>query len=271
MTTDGRLLDGKRVLVTGAGGRLGCSLMAVLSREGASIAALDLTLEGAERGAALASGEAYAVVADVTNASQVADAIAQAEGAIGPLDILVNSHGIFPSSLIRDMKVEDWDRVFAVNVRGCMLTCKEVARRWVERHSGGCIINVSSGAGTSARQGAAHYCASKAALNMLTSCLAIELGADNIRVNTVAPGLILDDVVVKGDTTVHPYVQAMLEAIPLGRTGRPENIAEAIAFLASDRSAWTTGELLEINGGSHAGRTHMPLADDAPRIHAGRK
>jgi NAD(P)-dependent dehydrogenase (short-subunit alcohol dehydrogenase family) len=63
----------------------------------------------------------------------------------------------------------------------------------------------------------------------------------------------------------------MLEAIPLGRTGRPENIAEAIAFLASDRSAWTTGELLEINGGSHAGRTHMPLADDAPRIHAGRK
>jgi NAD(P)-dependent dehydrogenase (short-subunit alcohol dehydrogenase family) len=97
---------------------------------------------------------------------------------------------------------------------------------------------------------------------MLTEVLAIELGPHRIRVNGVAPGLILDDVVTLESENQHPYINLMLRGTPLGRTGRAEDVAEAIAFLASDRSPWTTGALLEITGGSHCGRTHVPLTRD---------
>jgi NAD(P)-dependent dehydrogenase (short-subunit alcohol dehydrogenase family) len=161
---------------------------------------------------------------------------------------------------VLDVTVEEWDRVFAVNVRGTMLCCQAVARQMVARGARGAIVNVSSGASTSARAGAAHYCGSKAAVNMLTEVLATELGPHGIRVNAVAPGLVLDDVVTKGDRVGHPYVRDMLAATPLGRTGSPEDIASAVTFLASDRSAWITGEVLYVTGGTHCGRTHMAPA-----------
>ena len=151
-------------------------------------------------------------------------------------------------------------RVFAVNVRGTMLCCQAVARQLVARSAPGAIVNISSGASTSARAGAAHYCGSKAAVNMLTEVLATELGSHGIRVNAVAPGLVLDAVTRKGEPVGHPYVRDMLAATPLGRTGSPEDIASAVMFLASDRSAWITGEILYVTGGTHCGRTHMAPA-----------
>jgi NAD(P)-dependent dehydrogenase (short-subunit alcohol dehydrogenase family) len=158
------------------------------------------------------------------------------------------------------MDDEEWDRVFAINTRGTMICCRAVARRLVARGARGAIVNVSSGAATSARAGGSHYNSSKAAVNMLTQVLAIELGPVGIRVNAIAPGLIMDDVLVTGATHGSKYVEMMLQATPLGRTGAAGDIAPAVVFLASDRSAWTTGAILEITGGSHCGRPHMPMS-----------
>ncbi len=123
----------------------------------------------------------------------------------------------------------------------------------------GGIVNISSGAGSSARTGGSHYCGSKAALEMLTEVMAIEMGPHGIRVNAVAPGLIMDQVLqppVPEGTS--PYVAALLEGIPLRRTGRPEDIADAVVFLCSEQATWITGTIFGVHGGSQAGRTHLP-------------
>jgi NAD(P)-dependent dehydrogenase (short-subunit alcohol dehydrogenase family) len=140
-----------------------------------------------------------------------------------------------------------------------MLTCQALARRWVDAGTGGAIVNISSAAATSGRAGGAHYSGSKAAVNMLTRIFAIELGQYGIRVNAIAPGLVLDKVITEESEDNHPYVNLTLKGTPMGRTGSPFDIAEAAAFLASDRSGWTTGAILEVTGGTHTGRTHMPF------------
>jgi NAD(P)-dependent dehydrogenase (short-subunit alcohol dehydrogenase family) len=160
------------------------------------------------------------------------------------------------------MEVDEWDQVFAINVRGTMLMCRTVARRWVDAGIKGAIITVSSVAARSARAGGSHYCSSKAAVSMMTEVFALELGPYGIRVNAVAPGLIVDTVVEAEDDKLHPYVNMMLRGTPLRRTGDPREIADAVVFLASDKSSWTTGAVLEITGGSHCGRTHMPYTGD---------
>jgi NAD(P)-dependent dehydrogenase (short-subunit alcohol dehydrogenase family) len=193
----------------------------------------------------------------VASPEDVELAVAEAESRLGPVDVLVNAAGIFPNHVLVEMPLEEWDRVFAVNVRGTMLACRTLARRWIERGTRGAIVNVSSGAATSARAGSSHYCGSKAAVNMLTHVLAIELGRHGIRVNAVAPGLVLDEVVTAHERDQHPYIGAMLDATPMGRTGSPDDIAETAAFLASERSAWTTGGIVEVTGGSHCGRPHL--------------
>jgi NAD(P)-dependent dehydrogenase (short-subunit alcohol dehydrogenase family) len=167
------------------------------------------------------------------------------------------------------MDVAEWDHTFAVNVRGMMLCCQAVGRRWVQRGTKGSIVNLSSGASRSARPGSAHYAGSKAAVNLLTEVLATELGPQGIRVNAVLPGLVMDEVMAAEDPDKHPYVNLMLSLTPLGRTGAPLDIAEAVAFLASDRSGWTTGAMLEVTGGSHCGRTNAPLTGQL-RMHPGR-
>src|SRR6185503_2030599 len=154
---------------------------------------------------------------------------------------------------------DEWDRTFAVNARGCMLTCRAVARQLIQRRSAGAIVNVSSGAATSARQGAAGYSGSKAAINMLTQALAIELGPYGIRVNAVSPGLVTDEPLRAADPRLTPYMQLMLDMTPLGRTGQPSDIAEVVVFVASERNAWMSGSIVEVSGGSHTGRPHVPL------------
>ena len=175
---------------------------------------------------------------------------------------LVNCHGFVPNSPLLEMDVGVWDHVFAVNVRGTMLTTRACARRWVERGVHGAVVNLSSVAARSARPGGSHYCSSKAAVSMMTEVFAAELGPHGIRVNAVAPGLVLDEVHDKASAALPPYAVAMLEATPLGRTGSPDEIADAIAFLLSDRSPYTTGAVLDISGGVHCGRTHMPFSGD---------
>lgn len=258
------ILEDRVALVTGGGGRLGRAIAATLQREGAAVAIADLDADRARAAAvSLAGGRpVVAVVGDVTAPAEVARTIDEAGAALGPIDLLVNAHGVFPNTPVLEVGVDEWDRVFAVNVRGAMLTCRQLARRWVEGGVAGSIVNVSSGAARSARAGGAHYTGSKAALEMLTQVLAIELGPHGIRVNAVAPGLVMDEVVTEESDDRHPYVNLMLRGTPLRRTGSPEDVAEAVAFLASGRSAWTTGSVLDVSGGSHCGRPHVPLTRD---------
>ena len=257
------LLENRNALVTGAAGRLGRAIAEVYLREGAKVVLADIN---GTRVTALAEelgqtypGKVFAVQGDQSQADEVKRMVAEAEGFVGIPDILANAHGIFPNCSMLDVTVEEWDSVFAVNTRGTMLTCQALAHRWIDNEIKGSIINISSGAARSGRARGAHYSGSKAAVELLTHIFAIELGQYGIRVNAIAPGLILDNVVTEVDESQHPYVNLTLEGTPIGRTGSPIDIAEAAAFLASERSSWTTGAILEITGGTHTGRTHMPF------------
>ncbi len=252
------LLNDRTALVTGAG-RLGRAVAATIVREGGRVILADR-----DRGALAQAASELKERSGATAATVVADLSLEADvtrmlDEIPRFDILVNAHGIFPNQPILEMTVEEWDRVFAINVRGSMLTCRGAAQRWSSTGTKGAIVNISSGASRSARAGASHYSGSKAAVNMLTEVLAIELGPKGIRVNAVLPGLILDNVVTAENAEQHPYVNMMLAATPLGRTGHADDVAEAAVFLASDRASWITGAMLEVTGGSHCGRSHMPF------------
>jgi NAD(P)-dependent dehydrogenase (short-subunit alcohol dehydrogenase family) len=251
------LLEGKRALVTGAGGRLGRRIVELFTAEGASVAALDVDAHRLAR----VEGASCALVADVADEARIGEVVADADRRLGGMDVLVNAHGYVPNRPVLDVRADEWDRTFAVNVRGVMLACQAAGRLWVERGTRGAMVSLSSGAGTSARRGGAHYCGSKAAVDMLVQVLAIELGEHGIRVNAVAPGLVMDEVVDRPGGH-HTYVDMMLAATPLGRTGSPDDIAQAVAFLASDRAAWITGAVVPVTGGSHCGRPHVPLTHD---------
>ncbi len=266
------LLEHRAALVTGGAGRLGSVIAAVLQREGARVVISDVSAERIAHALPALQADGGAVTgiqADVSQAAEVARLVDAAEQAVGPLDILVTAHGYVTNCPVLDMDVAEWDHTFGVNVRGMMLCCQAVGRRWVQRGTKGAIVNLSSGASRSARPGSAHYAGSKAAVNMLTEVLATELGPHGIRVNAVLPGLVMDEVMAAEDPDKHPYVNLMLGLTPLGRTGAPLDIAEAVAFLASDRSAWTTGAMLEVTGGSHCGRTNAPLTGQL-RMHPAR-
>ena len=249
-------------MVTGGAGRIGPVICATFAREGAALAVLDIDADRASATAAhlrQTGARAIGVAADVSRAADVAAALEEVTGQLGPVDVLVNAHGISPNRLLLQADEDEWDRTFAVNTRGTMLTCRAVGRQMVERGRGGAIVNVSSGAATSARLGAAGYCGSKAAINMLTEALAIELGPHGIRVNAVSPGLVTDSALRADDPSLTPYMRLMLDMTPLGRTGAPADIAEVVVFVASERNAWMHGSIVQVSGGSHTGRPHVPL------------
>jgi NAD(P)-dependent dehydrogenase (short-subunit alcohol dehydrogenase family) len=257
------LLENRIALVTGGAGRLGRAIADVYLREGASVMIAHLDERRAHATASELGekhpGKVAAVAGNQASQEDTVRWVAVTEAELGLPDILANAHGIFPNCPMLDVTVEEWDSVFNVNTRGTMLTCQAVARRWIEAGTKGAIVNISSGAARSGRPGGAHYSGSKAAVESLTHIFAIELGQHGIRVNAIAPGLILDEVVTEENEDLHPYVNLTLRGTPIGRTGSPYDIAEAAAFLASDRSGWTTGAILEVTGGTHTGRTHMPF------------
>jgi NAD(P)-dependent dehydrogenase (short-subunit alcohol dehydrogenase family) len=256
-------LRGDVALVTGGAGRLGRAICAALGREGAQIAVVDRRGDAAAAVAhslQAAGCGAHPVAADVSDPAAVQLMLEQVTRALGPIDVLVNAHGIYPNVPALEIDPAEWDAVYATNTRGTLLTCQAVGRQMVGRGAAGCIINLSSAAAESARAGAAAYCGSKAAVNLLTHVLAIELGPHGIRVNAVAPGLVLDQVYRPGDQHEYAYVVQSLEGTPLRRTGAPEDVAEAVVFLAGRNNPWISGSILQVTGGSHCGRTHVPLS-----------
>lgn len=252
------MLRNRAALVTGAAGLLGRAIVATLRAEGARVVAVDIDavklreLAAAEPGVATLDG-------DLTREADVDRVVAQADAEAGRIDVLVNCAGKYRNCPIVEMGLDEWEGQIAQNLTTTMLMCRAYGRRWPRQGVKGVIVNISSGAGTSARAGSGHYAAAKAGVNMLTHVLAIEFGRLGIRVNAVAPGVVLERIVTEQSPDNHPYINMSLQGIPLGRTGRPQDIADAVAFLASDRSQWIQGVILEADGGAHCGRTHVPL------------
>ncbi len=247
------------VLVTGGGHGIGRAIAEIFARDGSRVAVADRSLEAAERVAAAIRGElggdAVPVTVDVRDAASVAAAVGEVIERFGQIDVLVNNAGIYPNTPVVEMDEAEWDAVFDTNVKGMFLVSRAVAKRMIERGQGGKMVNISSGAAESGRVGAAHYCASKAAVNMFTRVLALELAPHEIAVNAVAPGLIE----VPGWSLSEEYIAALVSATPMGRIGQPEDIARAVRYLASPEATFITGTVLGVDGGSLAGRP-VPLS-----------
>jgi 3-oxoacyl-[acyl-carrier protein] reductase len=271
-------LQGKVALVTGAGLGMGRAMAQLFAREGAAVVVVDVTARDADDTLALinARGDCIRAIADVADSAQVAAVYAAVEQRYGRLDVLVNNAGIgaapndgydrfyermgrmneqlargetpdvFLDHII-DMQDDGWQRVIDINLNGLFYNCREAVRLMIRAGVRGSIINISSTAGLNGT-GAVHYCASKAAVLGFTKCLARELGARGIRVNAICPGA-TNTRMMAG---ISPdYAKQLVQQIPLGRIGEPEEVASTALFLASDESSFFTGQTLAANGGMH--------------------
>jgi NAD(P)-dependent dehydrogenase (short-subunit alcohol dehydrogenase family) len=243
-------LRGKVALVTGAAGGIGRETARLLAGEGAAVAAADVRQEEAETTATLARQggvAALSVAVDVTQEASVDAAVRTVEGALGPVDVLVNSAGIYRVGGLEAVTPEAWDALLDVNLRGTFLVCRAVLPGMLERGRGS-VVNLSSISGrTKATLAAPSYVASKAGVIGLTMSLAAQAAPRGVRVNAVAPGP-ADTDMVRG---LSQDLQArLLTTIPMGRLATAREVAQAIVFLASDAAAFVTGETLNVNGGA---------------------
>ena len=243
------LLDGKVALVTGGSRGIGRAIALRLAGEGADLAICARNVEAAQDVAAEieALGRRCLVrQTDVSDAAQASDLIAGTIDELGGLYALVNNAGITRDNLLMRMKEEDWDEVMAINLKGAF-NCAKAAVRPMLKARGGRIINITSVVGLQGNAGQANYAASKAGLIGLTKSLARELASRGITANAVAPGLVPDTGMT--DELSADVQEQMLAAVPLGRAGTPEDVAHAVAFLASEQAAYITGQVLTVDGG----------------------
>lgn len=189
--------------------------------------------------------ETFAVTIDLANVDSIKEAFARTTKDFGPVSILVNNAGIAKDGLALRMKKEDWDAVISTNLTGSFLAIQQVLQGML-RDRWGRIINISSIVGEMGNPGQANYVASKAGLIGLTKALAQEMGSRNITVNAVAPGFIETDMITKLSQELKDN---MLGHVPLKRIGRPEDVAAAVRFLASEEAGYITGHVLDVNGG----------------------
>lgn len=244
-------LKGKVAVVTGASKGIGAAIAKKLASHGALVAvnyASDKT--GADKTVndiQADGGRAIAIQGNVANAEDVVHLFSETGKEFGKVDILVNNAGVYGFQMLEEITIDEYNRQFGINVLGPILTAKEALKYFPAE--GGSIINISSVIAVSPSAGTAVYSATKGALDTLTRELAAELAPKNIRVNTVSPGLTRteggDAAGIKGSD----LEKNIVAATPLGRVGYPEDIAGAVAFLASDDAAWITGERINAAGG----------------------
>jgi len=251
-----RLKD-KHAIITGAGSGIGRGIALAFAREGAKLGlagrrqeALDQVVrEVVENG-----GEAVAVPGDVSKSQDSVSIIATFEARFGALDILVNNAGILSVSTAETVSEEEWDRVLATNLKGPFLMSR-AALPSMRRAGGGAIVNVGSVLGLVAMKQRAAYCASKGGVTLLTKAMALDHAHENIRVNCICPSIVETELVhglFSDSAEGRQSRNARVGTLPLGRFGRPEDVAELAVFLASDESSWITGTAIPVDGGLSA-------------------
>jgi 3-oxoacyl-[acyl-carrier protein] reductase len=246
-------LEGKVAVVTGASKGIGAGIARELAAQGASVV---VNYSSSKKGADVVvaeitekGGKAIAVGANVANKAEIEKLFAETKKAYGKLDILVNNAGIYEFAPLENVTEEHFHKHFNLNVLGLLLTTQEAVKLFTDK--GGSVINLSSIVGRSGFAGAAVYSATKGAVNSITQALSKELGPKKIRVNGVAPGMVeTEGTAAAGVTDKENEMRKMVEAqTPVGRIGQPHDIATVVTFLASDDSAWVSGETWYIAGG----------------------
>ncbi len=240
--------DHRVALVTGGASGIGRAVVQALSREGARVGIADIDSAGAEKVAA-EGGDRLAITMDVTDTASVGMAVEEVIGAWGRIDVLVNVAGWDTIVPFIETDEELWDRIIGINFRGVLATCRAVLPHMREQGSG-VIVNTASEAGRSGSSGEAVYSGAKGGVIAFTKALAREVARYGIRANVVAPGLTETPLLQKMiDDGNEKLIDAIVRATPIRRLGTPEEIAEAILFMASDRAAFITGQTLGVAGG----------------------
>jgi 3-oxoacyl-[acyl-carrier protein] reductase len=246
-------LEGKVALVTGASKGIGAEIAVRLAAEGAAVAVnYSASKEAADRVVAAITGKggkAIAVHGNLTVSGDVKTVVAETVRAFGAIDILVNNAGVYEFAPLDGITAEHFHKHFDLNVLGLLLVSQEAARHFNE--TGGSIINISSGVSTIAPPNTAVYTATKASVDAISSVLSKELAPRKIRVNTVNPGMIATEGVVSAGLAEGDMRKWIESATPLGRIGKVEEIAAAVAFFASNDASYVTGETLHVTGGLH--------------------
>ena len=243
-------LQDKVAIVTGSARGLGKAMVLKMVAEGAKVVVTDINLEACQTVKAeieAAGGTALAVKCDVTNREEVTALVEETVKVFGKVDILVNNAGITRDAQMVKMTDDNWDAVMNTNLKS-MFICSQVASQPMIKQGYGRIINISSIAGQEGNFGQANYSAAKAGAIGLTKTLSKELGRKGITVNVVSPGFIMSEM---SAAIPEKIKEQLIARIPLNRAGQPEEIASAVAYLASDEAAFITGQVLSVNGGMY--------------------
>ena len=243
-------LTGKVALVTGAARGIGFAIAEKLAENGSNVVLFDLCSQEAGEAAAADIAAKYAVTArfqrcDVSNYDAVQDAVKAVIKELGGVDILVNNAGITRDKVLLAMSEQDWDLVLDINLKSMFNTIKACYRNFMKKKAGK-IINISSVSGLMGNAAQANYSASKGGVVSLTKTVARELATRGVNCNAIAPGAIETPMTASMDQDA---LKALLSTVPMGHMGKPEDIAECVAFLASDRARYITGEVIRVDGG----------------------
>ena len=254
----GGQLNGKVALVTGGASGIGRATALLFAQEGASVAIADLNQQAGDavvQEIVHHGGRGFFQTADVTKLAACERVVANTLRELGAIHVLFNNAGIIRRATVLELNEADWDRVMAVNVKSIFLMSRQVIPI-MEKAGGGSIINMASGWGLAGGPKAAVYCASKGAVVLLTKAMAIDHGPQSIRVNCICPGdtdttMLRDEAQQLGESIEHFLAESARR--PLGRVGKPEEIARAALYLASDGASFVTGTALVVDGGGLAG------------------